>query len=104
MRVRVPSSRTTTNAHGCLFSALGANTAASSTWATRSSGTPSGAKSRQARWWWTTSKKSGIHAPEGVDVEDAQRRVPRPVVERGRAGTAAEVLRHPVRHAFEPLL
>src|SRR5438270_10214408 len=104
MRKRVASSLTTTKTHGCLFSALGAKTAASRTWATRSSGTASGAKFRQARWWWTTSKKSGIDAPEGVDVEDAQGRVPRPVVERGRAGTAAEVLRHPIGHAFEPFL
>src|SRR5437763_9583870 len=102
MRVRVASSLTTTNAHGCLFSALGAKTAASSTWAIKSSGTPSGAKLRQARWWWTTSKKSGIDPPEGVDVEDAERRVPRPVVERRGPGTAAEVLRHPIGHAFEP--
>src|SRR5438270_10808548 len=103
MRLRVASSLTTTNTHGCLFSALGAEVAASGRRSTRSSGTSSAAYARQARWRWTTSKKSGIDARERVDVEDAQGRVPGPVVKCWRTGPTAEVLGDAVGHAREPV-
>src|SRR5205807_455085 len=53
---------------------------------------------------WTTSKKSGIDALERVDVEDAQRRMIRPIVECRCPEAAAEALGHPVGHPPEPHL
>src|SRR5207253_11009527 len=88
--------------NGGRFSAQSANMATSSTCFRRSSGTSPVANERHARWRWTTSKNSGIEAPEGVDVEDAQGGMEGPVVERGRAGPAAQVLGDAVGHAFEP--
>src|SRR3954454_3950715 len=104
MRVRVAPSFTTTNTQGWLFSALGAKVAASRTVARMSSSTSSVAKFRHARWPCTTSKNSGIDAPERVDVEDAQGPVVRPVVEGRCPRPTAEVLGDSVGHALEPFL
>src|SRR5438132_13500394 len=58
--------RTTTNTHGCEFSALGAHVAASRTCSMTSSSTSSGAKARHARCRRATAKNdesSSFRAP-----------------------------------------
>ena len=59
MAARRSASRTTTNSHGCLFSALGARTAASRIARASSSSTGASQNSRHARCAWTTAKKPG---------------------------------------------